>query len=83
MSNNGLLYTVRNFYENKGKTGIIITLSAMKDTGEWSTVRAYVPYKSLYEDSATADLVHDLVGMGDRFARINVPKERKFDTPEE
>lgn len=82
MNNKGLLYTVRNFYENRSKTGVIITLSAMKDNGEWSTVRAYVPYKSIYDDSATADIVNDLGGVGGRVARVHVPKERKFDEEE-
>lgn len=83
MSNKGLLYTIRNFYENRGKTGIILTLSAQDNNGDWQTVRAYVPYNSRYTDSATACMITDLGGTGERGVRVEVPKERRFEADEE
>ena len=83
MASKKLLYTIRNYYENRSKTGIIITLSAQNERGEWSTIRAYVPYKSRFADSATAEVLEGLTGASESAARVEIPKRRNFEDLEE
>lgn len=77
-----LLYTVRNFYENKSKTGIMLTLTAKDGRGEYHSIKAYVPYRSNYENSPKAEKLLQVNG-GGPMARINVYTERQFTDPED
>lgn len=82
MSSKSLLYTIRNYYPNRNNTGIIVTLSAEKDNGEWQTIRAYIPFKSRFESSATSEILKELSGAHESVARITIPKQKKFDEEE-
>ena len=71
-----LLYTIRDFYETKNKTGLVISLSARDDKGEYHSVKAYAPYYSQFDGSAISEKLGCI--NGERVARIVIPTERKF-----
>ncbi len=72
-----LLYTIRDFYEVKNKKGIIISLSARDAKGNWQSIKAYVPYYSMFDGSAIAEHLGQINGQP--IARICIPTERKFE----
>lgn len=73
-----LLYTVRGWYENRNQTGIMLTLSAKDSKGQFHTVKAYVPYRSNFEDSPKAEKLLSINNLP-KCARITVIKELTFD----
>ena len=82
--NNGspLLYTIRNWYENKSKTGIMLTLTAKDSKSEYHTIKAYVPYNSYYENSPKAEKLLTINNQ-QAMARISVFNEKQFEQLEE
>lgn len=76
MPKENLLYTIRNYRINKKNTGIIITLSALSKEGHWQTINAYIPFKSQFEESATAAIYSGLSGIREKVARITIPTEK-------
>lgn len=79
MEKNDLLYTVRGWYENERKTGIVLILTAKDRGGKYHTIKAYVPYRSQFEDAPKAEKFLKVNGHGETAARITVFKEKKFD----
>ena len=73
-----ILYTIRDFYENATGTGIMLTLSGKDKHGAFHTIKAYVPYRSNYEDAPTAEKLLK-VNSPDTMARIIVRNEKKFE----
>lgn len=71
-----LLYTIKDYYETKNKTGLVISLFARDERGEYHSIKAYAPYYSLFEGSATSEKLGNVNGQ--KVARIVIPTERKF-----
>lgn len=72
-----LLYTIKSWYENKNKTGLILNASAKNSAGNWVSVRLYVPYNSQYETTTTAKKP---LGKDDT-AEICIPCKKIYETP--
>lgn len=78
MNQDNLLYTIRNWYENQSKTGIMLTLTAKDSGGKYHTIKAYVPYRSNFEDSPKAEKLNKINSL-EACARISVFKEKNFE----
>lgn len=76
-----LLYTVRSWYENKSKTGIMLNLTAKDTGGQYHSIKAYVPYRSNYEDSPKAEKLLGINGQKE-MARISVYNEKIYNEEE-
>lgn len=76
--NENLLYTIRNWYENQSKTGIILTLTAKDNGGKYHTIKAYVSYRSNFEDSPKAEKLLKINSQNE-CARINIYKKKNFE----
>lgn len=74
-----LLYTIRGWYENRNKTGIMLILSAKDSRGQFHTVKAYAPYRSNFEDSPRGEILQQ-INKQKRCARVTVYTEKNFDT---
>ena len=72
-----LLYTIRSYYENRNKTGIVLNLTAHDNTG-YHTIKAYVPYRSNFEDSPKAEKLLK-INSQEACARSTVFNEKKFE----
>ena len=79
VESDNLLYTFRNWYENKNKTGIIFTLTAKDKSGKYHTVKAYAPYRSNFEDAPTAEKQLRINAHGKQCARVTVFDEKQFE----
>lgn len=77
-----ILYTIRNFYENQNRTGIILTLSGKDSKGAFHTIKAYVPYKSRFEDAPTAEKLLK-INSQEACARVTIRNEKKFEDGEQ
>ena len=77
-NNNDLLYTIRGWYENKSKTGIMLKLTAKDKGGKYHTIKAYVPYRSNFETAPTAEKLLQINSRA-ASARITVKEEWKFE----
>lgn len=73
-----LLYTIRSWYENKNKTGVMLILSAKDSRGQFHTLKAYVPYRSNFEDSPRGEILRQINNQN-RCARVTVYTEKNFD----
>lgn len=73
-----LLYTIRSWYENKNKTGVMLILSAKNSRGQFHTVKAYVPYRSNFEDSPRSEMLQQ-INKQNRCVRVTVYTEKNFD----
>lgn len=77
-----LLFTIRNWYENKSKTGVMLTLTAKDNKGEYHSIKAYVPYNSRYDNSPKAEKLLQ-INQQAAMARISVFTEKQFDGTDE
>lgn len=74
------IYTIVNFYENKSKTGVMLTCKSNK---EENYIKVYVPYHAHYEDAPCADLIRQVNYPGAFDCRITVKKVKNFIDKEE